>query len=70
MAQLYNFLLIDDSSFDLFIYEKLIVKKRNSTFSKTFQLCQGCTGIYHQRAGSSAGNSDSSRFTITWHEWF
>jgi CheY-like chemotaxis protein len=36
MAQLYNFLLIDDSSFDLFIYEKLIVKSGIALSVKPF----------------------------------
>lgn len=36
MSQLYNFLLIDDSTFDLFIYEKLIVKSGISKSVKTF----------------------------------
>jgi CheY-like chemotaxis protein len=36
MPSLYNFLLIDDSTFDLFIYEKLIVKSGISQSVKTF----------------------------------
>ncbi len=36
MPQLYHFILIDDSTFDLFIYEKLIIKSGISNSIKAF----------------------------------
>jgi response regulator RpfG family c-di-GMP phosphodiesterase len=36
MSPLYHFILIDDSNFDLFIYEKLIVKSKIANSVKAF----------------------------------
>jgi response regulator RpfG family c-di-GMP phosphodiesterase len=36
MSPLYHFILIDDSNFDLFIYEKLIVKSKIANSIKAF----------------------------------